>query len=75
VFVMSEIEDTAVRKENQQFPTAPEKFRNSNYAAPKLCGIRQSCPQPALSRLDPLESGSAAWIGRPTNRITEIVNN
>src|SRR5690349_3828394 len=26
----------------------------------------QSCPQPAFSRLDPLESGSAAKIGCPT---------
>src|SRR5260370_42080698 len=26
----------------------------------------QSCPQPAFSRLDPLESGSLAWIGCPT---------
>jgi hypothetical protein len=27
----------------------------------------QSCPQPAFSRLDPLESGSAAKIGCPTS--------
>src|SRR5258708_4261744 len=32
----------------------------------KVCSIGQSCPQPAFSRLDPLESGSAAWIGCPT---------
>src|SRR5208283_3792077 len=27
---------------------------------------RQSCRQPVFSRLDPLESRSAAWIGCPT---------
>src|SRR5450759_2595855 len=30
-------------------------------------GAGKSCPQPAFSRLDPLESGSAAWIGCPTS--------
>src|SRR5882724_4086939 len=33
----------------------------------KLSDIGQSCPQPAFSRLDPLESGSAASIGCPTS--------
>jgi len=32
----------------------------------------QSCPQPAFSRLDPLESGSAAKIGCPTSDLSTI---
>src|SRR5262245_7684774 len=32
----------------------------------------QSCPRPAFSRLDPLESGSAAKIGRPTILIGDV---
>jgi hypothetical protein len=33
---------------------------------------RQSCLQPAFSRLDPLKSGSAAWIGCATSAESQL---
>ena len=59
----------------------PQRWSRDTFPFARQPGVKeapwggQCCPQPAFSPLDPLSSGSAAWIGCPTSGTCYSRNN